>query len=81
MVYPRFLPLSPAGLLINDVEIGPDCILITARCRAAAGTCPDCGCPAHVAAGDAAGQQKYIAACGAPARCPRSFPLVRHRHR
>jgi hypothetical protein len=43
MVYPRFQPLSPAGLLINDVEIGPDCILITARCRAAAGTCPDCG--------------------------------------
>src|SRR6202521_2213669 len=35
--------LSPAGLLINDVEIGPDRILITARCRAATGTCPDCG--------------------------------------
>jgi transposase len=43
MVYPRFQPLSPAGLLIDDVENGPDCILITAQCRAAAGTCPDCG--------------------------------------
>jgi transposase len=43
MVYPRFQSLSPAGLLIDDVEIGPDRILITARCRAAAGECPDCG--------------------------------------
>jgi len=43
MVYSGFRSLSPAGLLINDVEIGPDRILITARCRAAAGTCPNCG--------------------------------------
>ena len=43
MVYPRFQSLSPAGLLIDDVEIGPDRILITARCRAATGECPDCG--------------------------------------
>jgi transposase len=35
--------LSPAGLVINNVEIGPDRILITARCRAAVGACPDCG--------------------------------------
>ena len=35
--------MSPAGLLINDVEIGLDRILITARCRVATGTCPDCG--------------------------------------
>src|SRR6266849_1011850 len=43
MVYQRFQSLSPAGLLIDDVEIGPDRIVITARCRAAAGECPDCG--------------------------------------
>jgi transposase len=43
MVYPRFQSLSPAGLLINNVEIGPDRILITARCRAGVGRCPDCG--------------------------------------
>jgi hypothetical protein len=43
-----FRSVSPAGLLINDVEIGPDRILITARCRAAAGTCPDCGRPSGI---------------------------------
>ena len=43
MVYSGYRSLSPAGLLINDVEIGPDRILITAQCRAATGTCPDCG--------------------------------------
>jgi transposase len=43
MVYSGFRSLSPAGLLINDVEIGSDRIRIIARCRAAAGTCPDCG--------------------------------------
>src|SRR6266699_3383972 len=43
MVYQRFQSLSPAGLLIDDVEIGPDRIVITARCRAAAAKCPDCG--------------------------------------
>jgi transposase len=43
MVYSSFRSLSPTGLLINDVEIGPDRIFITARCRAGAGTCPDCG--------------------------------------
>ena len=43
MVYSGFRSLSPAGLLINDVEIGSDRILITARCRANVGRCPDCG--------------------------------------
>src|SRR5438067_11922957 len=43
MVYSRFRSLSLAGLVINDVEIGPDCIFVTARCGAAAGACPDCG--------------------------------------
>src|SRR5216683_5087258 len=43
MVYSGFRSLSPAGLLIHDVEIGPDRVLITARCRAVVGTCPDCG--------------------------------------
>jgi hypothetical protein len=38
-----FRALSPASLLIDDVEIGPDRIVITARCRAAAGERPDCG--------------------------------------
>jgi hypothetical protein len=37
MVYRGFRSLSPAGLLINDVEIGSDRILIVARCHAAAG--------------------------------------------
>lgn len=43
MVYSGFRSLSPAGLLINNVELGADRILITARCRGASGTCPDCG--------------------------------------
>ena len=43
MVYPGFRTLSPVGLLINNIEIGSDRILITARCRATAGRCPDCG--------------------------------------
>jgi transposase len=43
MAYTGFRSLSPAGLLISDVEIGPAHIFITARCRAAVGTCPDCG--------------------------------------
>jgi transposase len=43
MVYTGFRSLSPAGLLIDDVEIGPERILITARSRATAGRCPDCG--------------------------------------
>jgi transposase len=43
MVYQRFQSLSPTGLLIDDVAIGPDRIVITARCRAAAAKCPDCG--------------------------------------
>ena len=47
MVYWSFRSLSPAGLLIDDVEIGPDRILVTARCRAAAGRCPDCGRPSE----------------------------------
>jgi hypothetical protein len=42
MVFQRFQSLSPAGLLIDDVAIGPDHVIITARCRAAAGECPDC---------------------------------------
>ena len=43
MVYSGFGSLSPTGLMITSVEIGPDLILITARCRACAGRCPDCG--------------------------------------
>jgi hypothetical protein len=43
MVYSSFQSLSPASLLIDAVEIGPDRILVAARCRAAAGGCPDCG--------------------------------------
>ena len=43
MVYSGFRSLSPAGLLIKSVELGDDRILITARCRGASGTCPDCG--------------------------------------
>ena len=43
MVYSGFRSLSPAGLLIKSVELGDDRILITARCRSAAGTCPECG--------------------------------------
>src|SRR6266550_648373 len=43
MAYTGFRSLSPAGLLISNVEIGAAHIFITARCRAAAGTCPDCG--------------------------------------
>jgi transposase len=43
MVYSGFRSLSPADLLINGVEVGSDLILITARCRAGAGRCPDCG--------------------------------------
>jgi transposase len=43
IVYSGFRSLSPVGLVINNVEIGPDLILITARCRASAGRCPYCG--------------------------------------
>lgn len=43
MVHQRFQSLSPAGLLIDEVEIGPGRIVIAARCRAAAATCPECG--------------------------------------
>jgi len=43
MVHGSFRSLSPAGLLIDDVVIERDRILIIARCRAAAGECPDCG--------------------------------------
>jgi hypothetical protein len=42
VVSPRFLPLSLGGLLINDVEIGPERIPIGARCWGAAGKCPVC---------------------------------------
>jgi len=45
MVCSGFRSLSPAGLLINDVQIGPDRIPYYCRCRASTGTCPDCGCP------------------------------------
>ncbi len=47
MVCSGFRSLSPAGLLINDVQIEPDRILITARCRGCAGTCPNCGRPSE----------------------------------
>ena len=43
LVYSGFRSLSPADLLISGVEVGSDLILITARCRAGAGRCPDCG--------------------------------------
>jgi hypothetical protein len=43
MMYSGFRSLSPVGLQITNVEIAPDRILITARCRGAAGRCPDCG--------------------------------------
>jgi transposase len=42
MAYERFQSLSPAGLLIEGIEIGPDRIVISARCRAVQGMCPDC---------------------------------------
>ena len=45
MVYRGFRSLSPAGLLIEEVAIAPDRLLVRARCRAAAGQCPDCGRP------------------------------------
>ena len=47
MAYSGFRSLSPAGLLVDDVEIGPDRILITARCRGAIGRCPECGRPSE----------------------------------
>jgi transposase len=47
VVYSGFRSLSPVGLLISSVEISPDLILITARCRGSGGTCPDCGCPSY----------------------------------
>src|SRR5271170_7846461 len=43
MVYSGFRSLSPVGLPITNVEIAPDRVLITARCRGDAGRCPDCG--------------------------------------
>jgi hypothetical protein len=43
MVYSGFRSLSPVGLQITNVEIAPNRILITARCRGDAGRCPDCG--------------------------------------
>src|ERR1700694_3277806 len=43
MVYSGFRSLSPVGLQITNVEIAPNRILITARCRGGAGRCPDCG--------------------------------------
>ncbi len=45
MVYSSFRALSPAGLVIDDVAVGPDRVVITARCRPMAGTCRDCGRP------------------------------------
>jgi transposase len=47
MVYRGFRSLSPAGLLIEEVAIAPDRLLVRARCRAAAGQCPDCGRPSE----------------------------------
>ncbi len=34
MVFPSFQSLSPAGLLVDEVEITTDRICISARCRA-----------------------------------------------
>jgi len=42
MVYERFQSLSPAGLVIEDVEIGADRIFIMARCRTGSAECPVC---------------------------------------
>jgi transposase len=47
VVYQRFQAISPAGLLIDNVEIEPDRIVIIARCRGASGRCPDCGQPSE----------------------------------
>ena len=47
MVYSGFRSLSPAGLLIDDVEIRPERILIVARSGAAVGRRPDCGRPSE----------------------------------
>jgi transposase len=47
MVYRGFRSLSPPGLLIEEVAIAPDRLLVRARCRAAAGQCPDCGRPSE----------------------------------
>ncbi len=47
MVYREFRLLSPAGLLIEEVEIASQRLLVRARCRAAAGRCPDCGRPSE----------------------------------
>ncbi|MGH8294239.1 MAG: ISL3 family transposase [Steroidobacteraceae bacterium] len=45
MVPQRFQYLSPAGLLIHTIEIGPERIVIAACCRAVAAPCPECGRP------------------------------------
>jgi len=42
MVYERFQSLSPASLVIEDVEIGADRIFIMARCCTGTAECPDC---------------------------------------
>jgi transposase len=47
MVYRGFRSLSPPGLLIEEVAIAPDRLFVRARCRAAAGQCPDCGRPSE----------------------------------
>lgn len=43
MVYGSFQSLSPAGLLVDDVTVGPDRMIISARCIGTCGECPDCG--------------------------------------
>ncbi len=45
MAYERFQSLSPTGLSIDGIEIEPERIVISARCRAAQGVCPDCERP------------------------------------
>jgi len=45
MAYERFQLLSPAGLLIDGIEIEPDRVVIRARRGVAQGVCPNCQRP------------------------------------
>jgi transposase len=38
-----YLPLTPAGLIVDRHEIAADCLIIHAHGAAVAGTCPGCG--------------------------------------
>src|SRR5579872_3793318 len=43
MAHLEFQPLSPVGLIVDEVEVGPDRISVTAHPVASRGVCPDCG--------------------------------------